>query len=666
MRELREFDLSIAEKLAFSEFTLSGRQKALPSMVVGYFKHYMCSRSALVETLRATIPLPSIEAVVAQRNQRGVPNLTPVTFMRCIIDPLVGRANYVEEDALALFDYFDVDADGEIDYRDLCNGFVLLRSKDGAAVPVIHRCVSMVTPRQKRDTRLLLLTRLELLQMARVIEQAFADIVDAVSASTALLRHSIEAEDPPLAATSPEMRQLHTQLSDVSILSGCLQQLRGELQRMLDAFGCDRTGAFPYDAVQEFMRRSDVIRSAVSLMRVPRDEDLHLSFLSEFFRTSDADEKRSNRDFRPNLRMKAAALLGRRASVVAGGLQARRKTLSGNDQSDAASEGTFTDYSRPAPEHEEPQFYTMKGVCFCRTKDAAPVALAKCSYSLTEVDRVTGVPSAKDRLPSMREARWAREAADSVGGKLLLGFGGNARSLGFAAMCSTAGHRARFLAALDALLEQYQLDGVDYNWEYPASDVEWRDWGHLMRESKERLLRGKAIVTFTMYLDPQHFVTISRFDLLRHADYVHCMAYDQPRQHSTIEFAQSAIRLAKDHRFPLPKFTLGLPFYGRHVRTGEPQTYAEIYGRQRRAGRRGVDLLAVDQIGEMYFNSQRTIHVKTKHCIDEGLGGVMVWELGQDVQPCSRRSSLMTGIQSAALAAIAQMNTTNDQSIGEL
>lgn len=85
----------------------------------------------------------------------------------------------------------------------------------------------------------------------------------------------------------------------------------------------------------------------------------------------------------------------------------------------------------------------------------------------SQVDPRTFVPTALDRLPPKEEVQRARRAADRVGGKLLLGFGGNARSQGFGEMTATAKGRAKFLKALDKLLMDLQLDGVDYNWEYP-------------------------------------------------------------------------------------------------------------------------------------------------------------------------------------------------------
>ena len=50
-----------------------------------------------------------------------------------------------------------------------------------------------------------------------------------------------------------------------------------------------------------------------------------------------------------------------------------------------------------------------------------------------------------------------------------------------------------------------------------------------------------------------------------------------PGKHSSLEFASRGIELATSSGFDLSKFSLGLPFYGRHTSSGEPKTYYEIH-----------------------------------------------------------------------------------------
>jgi hypothetical protein len=72
--------------------------------------------------------------------------------------------------------------------------------------------------------------------------------------------------------------------------------------------------------------------------------------------------------------------------------------------------------------------------------------------------------TALDRLPRPAIFELAREAARRHGSRLLVCFGGNGRSAGFAPMVRAAASRARFVAALVDLCHKHRLDGVDYNW----------------------------------------------------------------------------------------------------------------------------------------------------------------------------------------------------------
>jgi chitinase len=309
--------------------------------------------------------------------------------------------------------------------------------------------------------------------------------------------------------------------------------------------------------------------------------------------------------------------------------------------------------SSPSPPTAVTQFtvfgylpeYRLRGYNYSA---AFQTGLTHLIYFSLEVDPRTHLPKSKDRLPTKFEAAQARAAADKVGGKIIISFGGNARSDGFAEMVATPTTRKTFLTALEAILTEYDFDGVDYNWEYPRSAEEWRRWALLLKESKEMLKGGdrtRNIVTFTMYLDPRHADLIRDFNMLEHADFVHCMAYDQHGEHSTYEFAVSGVRMAIEKKLPLDKFTLGLPFYARHVQNGEPKTYGELL-RQIPKDRRWT----ADRVGPYYLNSPAMIRRKTEFAIDNRLGGVMIWELGQDLQPESHRLSLMQGIRKATVA----------------
>lgn len=76
-----------------------------------------------------------------------------------------------------------------------------------------------------------------------------------------------------------------------------------------------------------------------------------------------------------------------------------------------------------------------------------------------------------DRLPRPELLEDAKAAAKRNGAKLLVCFGGNGRSTHFSATVRSKANRARFVKEAVALMDRLGVDGVDYNWEYPARRV---------------------------------------------------------------------------------------------------------------------------------------------------------------------------------------------------
>jgi hypothetical protein len=52
--------------------------------------------------------------------------------------------------------------------------------------------------------------------------------------------------------------------------------------------------------------------------------------------------------------------------------------------------------------------------------------------------------------------------------------------------------------------------------------------------------------------------------------------HDQ-RGHSTFEFAEKTIETWRKFGLPMDRLADGVPFYGRDVRSGHPETYADLY-----------------------------------------------------------------------------------------
>lgn len=114
-----------------------------------------------------------------------------------------------------------------------------------------------------------------------------------------------------------------------------------------------------------------------------------------------------------------------------------------------------------------------------------------------------------------------------------------------------------------------------------------------------------------------------------------------PCRHSTYEFAENVIKYKKVAKnLPSSKLALGVPFYARDMYNGSPETYNEIV-------KRTPSLTpSMDEVGTLYFNGQETIKRKTKLAYNKGLGGIMIWEMGQDTHP-DNKLSLISAITEA-------------------
>lgn len=252
-----------------------------------------------------------------------------------------------------------------------------------------------------------------------------------------------------------------------------------------------------------------------------------------------------------------------------------------------------------------------------------------------------------DRYPRRPLLNLAREASRRHGTKLMVCFGGNGRSEGFSAMVRNKKRRARFLRELGRLLEKDELDGVDYNWEYPGYSfrggympekeiaADYKGLSLLIKETKE-LFASKgslagAAVTMAYYPDGRQEQLIKQYKIDQHVDLMHMMSYDQGGgQHSSLEFGKRAVDQG-ERALPGEKLTMGVPFYGRHSRTGDWTTYEDLVQRHDPLAPNVDSVTAPEGNGATIgFNGVKTIEEKTRYAIDKGTAGVMIWEAGQD------------------------------------
>ena len=150
---------------------------------------------------------------------------------------------------------------------------------------------------------------------------------------------------------------------------------------------------------------------------------------------------------------------------------------------------------------------------------------------------------------------------------------------------------------------------------------------------------------------------------------MHAMTYDaNGGHHSPMELAVDAVGKARAAGLPMHQVTIGLPFYGRNSVSGDWVTYEDLVQRHAPLDP-ALDRLPVPGGPADAFiglNGRATIAAKTQLAVQEGLGGVMIWEAGQDCRmvpvthgdkthgvtcPEGERSSLLVAMREAWVRA---------------
>lgn len=188
--------------------------------------------------------------------------------------------------------------------------------------------------------------------------------------------------------------------------------------------------------------------------------------------------------------------------------------------------------------------------------------------------------------------------------------------------------RAKFIAELVGLVDQYQLDGVDMDWEYPDAGDSAKNFTALIQELNAALEpKGKflsaAVVSYgSKGVEKEVFASLDMLNL---------MAYDG-HDHGLIAQAEKSIAFWTKMGCPKEKLILGLPFYGR-----KPYTpYRKLLESDPTAHTK-------DQIDKVRYNGISTIQAKCRMA-QEKCGSVMIWELSQD---SSGEKSLLKAIDQA-------------------
>ncbi len=185
------------------------------------------------------------------------------------------------------------------------------------------------------------------------------------------------------------------------------------------------------------------------------------------------------------------------------------------------------------------------------------------------------------------------------------------------------------------VLEEYDFDGVHFDYEYPVTNGAWFAYNNFLVSLGSMLgddyTLNVAASDWCLQYSDLAVEFVDSFELMMYD------VFDEEGKHATFDTVATRSQWIKDSNIPLEKITFGLPFYARPT-DGDGYWYG--YNSY-------VHLLdengfyTDENIGKTFwFNTPDVIAQKTQFAIDEGYAGVMIWHYSCDLPSNDDRSLL--------------------------
>jgi GH18 family chitinase len=180
--------------------------------------------------------------------------------------------------------------------------------------------------------------------------------------------------------------------------------------------------------------------------------------------------------------------------------------------------------------------------------------------------------------------------------------------------------RSAFIQNLKAIVDEYQLDGADIDWEYPDPGESSQNFLALIRELRTAMPDKLLTTAVVSYGDDNGLgIPAASFELF---DFVNIMTYDGP-DHGSMEQFENGLAYWSGRGLPKEKIVMGVPFYG------DPNM---PYFKLVKADPAAAQMDAYEYYGTTFhYNGIPTIQSKTRMAMDRA-SGIMFWALDHDTQ----------------------------------
>ncbi|WP_431214144.1 glycosyl hydrolase family 18 protein [Puia sp. P3] len=232
-------------------------------------------------------------------------------------------------------------------------------------------------------------------------------------------------------------------------------------------------------------------------------------------------------------------------------------------------------------------------------------------------------------------------SAHASGVKALISVGGGGGGGGFAGIVASPANITNFVNNMLAFCNQYGLDGVDIDWEYPSTGTQATNFQTMLTQLSTALHNSGRILSIAVIGLGGDYVLSGVFNVV---DIVMVMAYDDNNfQHSTYELATQCMAYWLGRGCPASKAILGVPFYG-HDSSQDPNSDAAEVNYNTILSKGASPSL--DVYSTFGYNGLLTMKSKTSYAMSVG-GGIGIWELSGDA---TGASSLLSAIKSVVNA----------------
>ncbi|WP_416864972.1 MAG: glycoside hydrolase family 18 protein [Imperialibacter sp.] len=315
-------------------------------------------------------------------------------------------------------------------------------------------------------------------------------------------------------------------------------------------------------------------------------------------------------------------------------------------------------------------------------KDIDANKLTIINYAFVDVkDSLAWLTNLETDSVNFRKLNYLKK--DNPDLKIVISIGGWSWSENFSDAVLTASSREKFAKSGTKIVSDYNLDGIDIDWEYPGlkgEDNVFRDEDRenftLMFEAIRKELDALAVTTGKKYIVstalpcfPRLFEVTNMGDVAKHIDFVNIMAYDfyvagdTVGHHSNLypsenyekeNSADKAVKTYIEQGVPAEKLVLGVPFYGRSWTMKSSDNLGILRPRDEVMRGGGFTFIKDSLMAKpgfvrywddaakspylfnagnnqlVVYDDESSVKLKCEYVNDNGLAGIMFWQYASD------------------------------------